>query len=62
MPATEQPSRETILAHPDALECTIYRAHETDPDGEEHDMGDARVVMTGPFDAPLEWDAQERGD
>lgn len=62
MPATEQPSRETILAHPDALECTIYRAHETDPDGEERDMGDARVVITGPFEAPQEWDAKERAD
>ena len=62
MPAIEQPSRETILTHPDALDCTIYRANETDPDGEERDMGDARVVITGQFEAPQEWDAKQRAD
>jgi len=62
MPATERASRETILAHPDALDCTIYRAHETDPDGEERDMGDARVVITGQFEPPQDWDAKARAD
>ncbi|MCQ4242342.1 hypothetical protein [Stutzerimonas stutzeri] len=55
-------SRDTILAHPDALNCTIYRAHATDPDGEEQDMGDARIVITGTFEPPIEWDAKERAD
>lgn len=55
-------SRDELLAHPDALDCTIYRAHATDPDGEEQDMGDARVVITGLFEAPAEWDAKERAD
>lgn len=62
MPANQQPSRESILAHPNALDCTIYRAHETDPEGEEQDMGDARVVITGQFEPPQEWDAKERAD
>ncbi|CDZ94078.1 hypothetical protein [Pseudomonas saudiphocaensis] len=55
-------SRDELLSHPDALDCTIYRAHPTDPEGEEQDMGDARVVITGPFEAPVEWDAKERAD
>jgi hypothetical protein len=29
MPATQTPSRDSILADPDALNCTIYRAHES---------------------------------
>jgi hypothetical protein len=62
MPANTQPSRDSILAHPDALNCTIYRAHETDPEGEELDMGDARIVITGPFEPPAQWDAKERAD
>src|SRR5690606_14557032 len=52
-------SRDELLSHPDALDCTIYRAHPTDPEGEEQDMGDARVIITGPFEAPVEWDAKE---
>lgn len=62
MPATQTPSRDSILADPDALNCTIYRAHETDPDGEERDMGDARVIITGQFEPPQEWDAKARAD
>ena len=62
MPATQTPSRDSILADPEALNCTIYRAHETDPDGEERDMGDARVIITGQFEPPQEWDAKARAD
>ncbi len=62
MPATHQYTRDSILADSNALNCTIYRAHESDPDGEEQDMGDARVVITGNFEAPAEWDAKERAD
>ena len=62
MPATQTPSRDSILADPEALNCTIYRAHETDPDGEERDMGDARVIITGQFEPPREWDAKARAD
>ncbi|AHL76462.1 hypothetical protein CH92_15720 [Stutzerimonas stutzeri] len=62
MPANNHPPRDSILANPDALSCTIYRAHETDPDGEEQDMGDARVIITGQFEPPQEWDAKARAD
>ncbi|QGZ30233.1 hypothetical protein [Stutzerimonas stutzeri] len=62
MPANPPFSRERILAHPDALNCTIYRAHETDPEGEEQDLGDARVVITGQFEPPADWDAKARAD
>ena len=62
MPVTQTPSRDSILADPEALNCTIYRAHETDPDGEERDMGDARVIITGQFEPPQEWDAKARAD
>lgn len=62
MPAYPSLSRDDILAHSDALSCTIYRAHATDPDGEEQDMGDARIVITGAFEPPVEWDAKERAD
>ena len=55
-------SRDAILNQPDALECTLDRAHPTDPDGEEQDLGDARVVFTGRFEAPAEWDAKQRDD
>ncbi|MEK0362342.1 hypothetical protein [Pseudomonas sp. CBC3] len=62
MPATHQYTRDSILADANALSCTIYRAHESDPDGEEQDMGDARVIITGNFEPPAEWDAKERAD
>ena len=62
MPADIQPTRDSILADPDALSCTIYRAPETDPDGEERDMGDARVIITGQFEPPQDWDAKARAD
>lgn len=62
MPANPHFSRDSILADPNALDCTIYRAHESDPDGEEQDMGDARVIITGNFEPPAEWDAKERAD
>lgn len=62
MPATQHPSRDSILSDPNALNCTIYRAHETDPDGEELDLGDARVIITGAFEPPVEWDAKERAE
>ncbi len=53
-------SRTSILAHADALDCTIYRPDERDPDAEEEDLGDARILFAGPFEAPADWDAHER--
>ncbi|MBM7059999.1 hypothetical protein JQX08_04710 [Pseudomonas sp. UL073] len=51
-----------ILNSGDAQNCTIYRPDENDPDAEETDMGDAVIVLTGPFEPPAEWDAAERDD
>lgn len=48
--------------YPDALDCTVYRPDENDPDAEELELGDARIVIEGAFVAPLEWDAIERED
>ncbi|MBC9251663.1 hypothetical protein A9179_15425 [Pseudomonas alcaligenes] len=52
--------RLTILDDPQAQECTLYRPDDNDPDAEEEDLGDARVLFAGPFEAPVEWDAAER--
>ncbi|GIZ13982.1 hypothetical protein [Pseudomonas sp. NCCP-436] len=55
-------SRQETLAHPDVLDCTIYRPDEHDPDVEEQDLGDARILITGSFEPPVEWDARQRED
>lgn len=60
-PLTAQ-SRTAILENPDALECTLYRADEYDTEAEEQDLGDARMLVLGPFQAPAEWDAKDRED
>ena len=44
-------SRAAILENPDALECTLYRPDEYDEEAEEQDLGDARIVITGPSGA-----------
>jgi len=38
----------------------VYRPDDNDPDAEEEDLGDARVLFDGPFQAPAEWDAATR--
>ena len=55
-------ARLAILQHADAQDCTVYRADEQnqDPDAEEVDLGDAKVLFCGPFEAPADWDAAER--
>ncbi|MET1080502.1 MAG: hypothetical protein ABWY06_21030 [Pseudomonas sp.] len=53
-------ARQAILNDPAAQDCTVYRADERDPQAEEIDLGDARILFTGPFQAPDAWDAQER--
>ncbi|MCL7463373.1 hypothetical protein [Pseudomonas sp. NW5] len=50
-------ARQAILAAPEALDCSLYRADEGDEDAEEEDLGDARILFQGPFVAPREWDA-----
>ncbi len=48
--------------HPEALDCTLYRPDENDPDADELELGDGHVLFEGPFEAPAEWDAVERED
>lgn len=55
-------SRQAVLEHADALDCTLYRPDENDLDAEEEDLGDACILFTGPFQAPAQWTAQERED
>lgn len=55
-------ARQAILGHADALDCTFYRPDDNDPDAEEEDLGDARVLFTGPFQAPADWSEQQRDD
>ncbi|WP_043310747.1 hypothetical protein [Pseudomonas sp. ML96] len=52
----------SLKNHPDVLDCTVYRPDENDPDAEELELGDARIVIEGAFEAPGEWDAAERED
>jgi len=41
-----RPSRDQLLQHPDALDCTLYRAAR-DPNAEEDDLGDGRILLLG---------------
>ncbi|HYQ38008.1 MAG TPA: hypothetical protein VER09_03590 [Pseudomonas sp.] len=51
-------ARLAVLGDEQALDCTVYRPDENDPDAEEEDLGDARIRFVGPFQAPQEWDAE----
>ncbi|UTW08560.1 hypothetical protein [Pseudomonas benzenivorans] len=55
-------ARLAILDHPDAQDCTVYRPDEQDPDAEELDLGDAKIVFTGVFQPPADWDAEQRSE
>ena len=57
-----QAARAAILANPAAQGCTVYRLDETDPEAEEEDLGDGKVLFIGQFEAPQEWDAEARDD
>lgn len=52
--------RQALLADPNAQACTIYRPNQQDPEAEETDLGDAKVLFTGTFEPPADWDAEER--
>ncbi|TBU72291.1 hypothetical protein DNK10_21555 [Pseudomonas daroniae] len=54
--------RQRVLDAAESQDCTVYRPDEDDADAEEQDMGDARVLFTGAFEPPQEWDAAERDD
>lgn len=62
MPPIDPQQRLAILSNPDAQDCTIYRPDDDDPDAEELDLGDAKVLFTGAFQAPADWDELERAD
>lgn len=55
-PEKRMQSRQYVLRHENALECTVYRPDENDVEAEELDLGDARILFTGKFVPPLEWD------
>lgn len=55
-------ARQEMLKHPDALDCTLYRPDELDPDAEEQDLGDGKILFTGAFEPPIDWDAHQRED
>ncbi|MBB2496643.1 hypothetical protein H3H51_16595 [Pseudomonas sp. UL070] len=54
--------RQAILEDLNALDCTVYRPDDNDPDAEEEDLGDAKIVFGAAFEAPAQWDAHERED
>ncbi|OLU13624.1 hypothetical protein BVH01_19925 [Pseudomonas sp. PA1(2017)] len=62
MSLADDPNRQHVLDAADALDCTVYRPDEDDLDAEEEDLGDAKVLFTGSFEPPQEWDAAERED
>ncbi len=62
MSLADDPNRQHVLDAADALDCTVYRPDEDDLDAEEEDLGDAKVLFTGPFEAPQDWDAAECDD
>lgn len=51
-------ARLAILRSAQAQDCTVYRPDENDPDAEEEDLGDARILFTGPFQVPADWNEQ----
>ncbi|MFC3609272.1 hypothetical protein [Stutzerimonas tarimensis] len=59
MPSPIAQARRAVLSHPDALDCTLYRPDERDGE-EERDLGDGRLLFTGPFQPPADWDASTR--
>lgn len=61
-PATRWQARLQLLADPACLNASVYRPDEDDEDAEEFDLGDAWLVIDGPFQAPADWDAVMRDD
>jgi hypothetical protein len=55
-------ARNAVLANPTVMECCLYRPDEDDPEAEELDLGDARVLIRGIFQPPVEWDADTLED
>ncbi len=59
-PVRRMAARQAILGHAQALDCTVYRSDDDDEDAEEEDLGDARILFVGPFQAPESWSETER--
>lgn len=53
-------ARQAVLDDAAALDATLYRADEEDEDAEEEDLGDARVLIEGPFVIPADWSEADR--
>jgi hypothetical protein len=53
-------SRLAVLQHPQAQDCTLYRPDEDDYEAEEEELGDARVLFVGVFQAPADWEETQR--
>ncbi|WP_462382802.1 hypothetical protein [Pseudomonas sp. Marseille-QA0892] len=51
--------RAALLAHPEALDCVVFRPDPNDAD-EERELGDGRILIAGPFEVPADWDVDER--
>lgn len=52
-------ARQAVLESAEAVECTVYRPDENDPDAEELDLGEARILFEGPFVTPDDWSEEE---
>lgn len=61
-PERRMAARLAILGSAQAQDCTLYRPDELDPEAEEEDLGDARVLFAGPFQAPADWDEPARAE
>jgi hypothetical protein len=55
-------ARQALLADSAALEATLYRPDHEDPDAEEEELGEARVLISGVFQPPGDWDAASCAD
>ncbi|TWI52589.1 hypothetical protein IQ22_03359 [Pseudomonas duriflava] len=55
-------ARQAVLHDPNVLDCTVYRPDEIDPDAEPIDLGDGKILFTGVFRTPEEWDEEVRND
>jgi len=54
-------ARETILSDSNVLDCTVYRPDEN-PEVDADDLGDAKILFTGEFKVPEDWDQETRDD
>lgn len=61
-PQQRMQARLTILRHPQAVDCTLYRPDDENLESEETELGDARVLFSGPFQVPDDWSDSERAE